>query len=87
MAQWYRRAAEQGHARAQLSLGLVYFTGEGVPANQVLAHMWIHISGSNGDDRAPEARAPLVVSMSGIELSQALELARVCVISGHSQCD
>lgn len=28
---WYRLAAEQGYARAQTNLGIVYRKGEGVP--------------------------------------------------------
>ena len=32
-AQWYRRAAEQGDAYAQLNLGLMYDLSEGVPQN------------------------------------------------------
>jgi len=30
-ADWYRRAAEQGHVDAQVSLGQLYQTGRGVP--------------------------------------------------------
>ncbi|MDA0238165.1 MAG: hypothetical protein O3B03_06590, partial [Proteobacteria bacterium] len=28
---WYRRAAEQGNAKAQYNLGLMYDNGQGVP--------------------------------------------------------
>lgn len=28
---WYRRAADQGHAKAQNSLGLLYSSGQGAP--------------------------------------------------------
>jgi len=27
---WYRLAAEQGHAKAQYNLGVMYYNGEGV---------------------------------------------------------
>ena len=30
-AEWFQKAAEQGHAKAQLSLGRMYITGRGVP--------------------------------------------------------
>ena len=29
-AKWYRKAADQGRAKAQLSLGMMYFVGKGV---------------------------------------------------------
>ena len=37
---WFRRAAEQGCAKAQFNLGAMYGTGEGVPENYIEAHMW-----------------------------------------------
>jgi TPR repeat protein len=40
----YRKAAEQGDARAQLSLGLMYAKGHGVPQDYVRAHMWFNIA-------------------------------------------
>lgn len=32
-AEWYRRAAEQGHPDAQYNLGFMYLLGEGVPSD------------------------------------------------------
>ena len=37
---WYRLAAEQGLARAQLHLGSMYQKGEGVPKNHKEATKW-----------------------------------------------
>ena len=34
---WYRLAADQGNARAQFTLGLMYSSGEGVPESKVAA--------------------------------------------------
>ena len=36
---WYRLAAEQGYALAQVSLGFMYGMGRGVPQDYVAAHM------------------------------------------------
>jgi uncharacterized protein len=41
---WYRKAAEQGDARAQFGLGLMYADGHGVPQDYVRAHMWFNIA-------------------------------------------
>ena len=32
-AEWYQKAAEQGHAKAQFNLGVMYANGEGVSQN------------------------------------------------------
>ena len=37
---WYRKAAEQGYARAQFSLGAMYANGRGVPRNDAAAEKW-----------------------------------------------
>ena len=33
----FRKAADQGYAKAQYNLGLIYFKGEGVPKNDAEA--------------------------------------------------
>jgi uncharacterized protein len=44
-ASWYRKAAEQGDARAQNNLGIMYDKGYGVRQDPVSAHMWLNIEG------------------------------------------
>ena len=46
-------AAEQGHAEAQFTLGVMYDTGKGVPRDNVEAHMWFNLaaSRSSGEQR------------------------------------
>jgi TPR repeat protein len=39
-ASWYRKAAEQGDARAQFNLGIMYAEGEGVPQDYAVAASW-----------------------------------------------
>ncbi len=41
---WYRKAAEQGNAKAQHNLGLMYGTGNGVPKDYVEAHKWYNLA-------------------------------------------
>jgi hypothetical protein len=38
--QWYRKAAEQGHADAQHNLGLMYMEGRGVKQDDAEAVKW-----------------------------------------------
>ena len=39
MGKWYKLAAEEGHANAQLNLGVMYAKGQGVTQDNVNAHM------------------------------------------------
>ena len=41
---WYRKAAEQGDASAQLNLGVMYHEGQGVPQDFIRAHMWYNVA-------------------------------------------
>ena len=50
-ALWYRKAAEQGHARSQSNLGALYSAGQGVPRDYVQAHMWFNLAASREDER------------------------------------
>ena len=49
---WYRLAAEQGHAEAQINLGVMYETGRGVLQDNTMAHMWYNIASANGNEKA-----------------------------------
>ena len=41
---WHRIAAEQGHALAQYSLGVMYVDDKGVPRDDVQAHLWFNLA-------------------------------------------
>jgi tetratricopeptide (TPR) repeat protein len=44
---WYRRAAEQGYADAQINLAEMYFTGRGAPQSYVQALSWFILAANN----------------------------------------
>ncbi len=48
----YKKLAEQGNARAQLNLGLMYYMGQGVPKDERQAAAWFHKAAEQGDDYA-----------------------------------
>ncbi len=54
--QWYRKAAEQDLADAQLSLGFHYATGTGVKTNEVEAVKWFRKAAYQND---PDAQGNL----------------------------
>jgi hypothetical protein len=45
---WYRKAAEQNHARAQVCLGLCYTCGVGVPEDDTEAAKWYRRAAEQG---------------------------------------
>jgi TPR repeat protein len=45
---WYRLAAEQGLARAQLKLGSMYQKGEGAPKDHKEATLWYRLAAEQG---------------------------------------
>lgn len=49
---WYQKAAEQGHAQAQNSLGFMYHTGQGVPRDYAQARFWFLKAAKQGDAEA-----------------------------------
>jgi TPR repeat protein len=73
---WFRRAANQGEARAQWKLGLMYEDGEGVIQEYVEAHKWYNISAANGGERGAELRDVLAKRMTPAQIAEAQKLAR-----------
>lgn len=51
---FYRMAAQNGSAEAQLALGNIYFQGAGVPQNPTEAAKWYRMAAQNGHPDAPE---------------------------------
>ena len=50
--QWYRKAAEQGNAGAQLNLGVMYGKGHRVRQDYVQAVQWFRKAAEQGDAKA-----------------------------------
>ena len=77
-----QRAAEANRPLAQHYLGVMYFTGEGMKEpDNIKALMWLHIAILHyGDgpqkERAKKDRDAVYVSMSRLEKSRAIQLAR-----------
>ena len=83
---WYRKAAEQGNAQAQFQLGYMYFTGNGVNKDAVIAHMWINISGANGHTVSSDGRSMAEERMTREQIAEAQALARRCMASDYQDC-
>jgi TPR repeat protein len=79
-AHWFREAAEQGEAKAQSMLGVLYALGQGVPQDYVQAHMWINIAASLAtgaeQQQCIELRDGMTKELSPQEVVEAQRLAR-----------
>ena len=78
--QWYRRAANQGHARAQANLGLMLGEGRGVPLDYMEACLWSSLAAEQltGEDRdlAVENRDAVAARMTADQIADAQRRAR-----------
>lgn len=85
-SKWYRLGAEKGNAFAQLKLGMLYLSGKGLELNLKYAHMWLNISGSQGNYQAIKKRNILQKKMTGLELKIARLLANKCFKEKYKNC-
>ncbi len=78
---WYRKAADQGYATAQHSLGVMYMNGQGVPQDLVQAHKWFSLAASratraNVRELATKNRDIVAAQMTPKQIAEAQRLAR-----------
>jgi TPR repeat protein len=79
-------AAEQGDAKVQSNLGVMYAYGKSVLQDNVMAHMWYNIASANGHDKAGEWRDERADLMSSADISKAQAMARECMSSSYKKC-
>ena len=83
----FRPLAEQGNARAQSALGVMYRRGEGVKRSSVRAFIWFSRAAARGDATARVEMREVSQTMTAEELSQAREMAQACEASNYRQCE
>jgi TPR repeat protein len=69
-----RPLAEQGDADAQNILGLMYYSGQGVPQDYVIAQMWLNLAAAGGNFTAE--RDFITAKMTPAQIAEAQKLAR-----------
>jgi peptidoglycan hydrolase-like protein with peptidoglycan-binding domain len=67
--------AEQGDARAQTIVGLMYRDGQAVPQDYVRAHQWLNLAAAAGQQDAAQARDALAARMEPGQIAEAQRLA------------
>ena len=80
---WWKLAAAQGNALAQINLGLRY----SVTQDFVRAGMWLNVAAAQGYPRADDFWAAVAVRMTKDQIARAQALARRCIASHYKQCD
>jgi TPR repeat protein len=83
----FRALAEQGNAKAQNVLGVMFRKGEGVPKNPVRAHMWFSFAAKRGDAGAKTELREVSRTMTAQEISQAEAMAKACEASNYRACE
>jgi TPR repeat protein len=83
----FRPLAEQGNAKAQSVLGVMYHRGEGVARSSVRAFIWLSRAAARGDARAKVELRDVSQTMTPEELSQAREMAQACEASNYRNCE
>ena len=81
------RAAEQGDAQAQLRLGIMYDTGEGVPESDINAYVWMSLSAAQGDEDAKRFKNLVAIEMTREQISEAQSLVQKCLENDYKGCD
>ena len=82
---WYRKAAEQGDAEAQYSLGLMYAIGRGVPQDYKHAYMWFTLARYNGYDTKRTFNF-ITPEMTSERITEAQGMSKVCLESNYKNC-
>ena len=83
----FQPLAKQGNAAAQNNLGFMYHTGEGVPKDNVYAHMWWNIAASSGEKDVVTNRDIIAKRMTPAQIVEAQKLAGECVKKKYNGCD
>jgi len=86
-AKWYRKAAEQGFAKAQNRLGFLYDLGLGVPENDVEAVKWYRKAAEQGFAKAQCNMGVIYDSGTGVskDYAEAVKWFRKAVEQGDAR--
>jgi TPR repeat protein len=73
---WFQRAAEQNHPKAQRRLGQMYADGRGTPVDTIQADVWLSLATAPGEEHAARQRDQVLLHLGEDEIDKALEQAR-----------
>ena len=83
---WWTKAAEQGEAKAQTSLGNMYRYGTGVLSSNVKAYMCYNLRAFNGDENASKNKDIISKRMTNEQIGKAQDLSEACLAKDYKGC-
>ena len=85
-AEW-KPLAEQGHARAQFNLGVMYANGDGVPQDYREMARWFHMAAEQGHAEAQFNLGTMYDNGNGVpeEDDEAVKWYRMAAEQGHAE--
>ena len=84
---WFRKAAKQGVAEAQYTLGRMYDQGYGVAQNDVKALVLFELAAAQGYNWSAKAlKKYFVAKMTPADIAKAERLARECAEKNYKGC-
>ncbi len=84
-AYWYRKAARQGHTRAQYNMAVLHLQGHGVERDPVEAYAWLMHSAAAQHQNSVELLAELTGVLSARQVKAARERSEKLGVSGGKQ--
>ena len=67
--------------------GTMYAKGQGVPMDDVRAHMWFNLAAAKGDANAVKNRDIAASKMTPQQMAEAQKLARECQARNYKGCN
>ena len=67
-------------------IGVMYYNGDGVPQDNVLAHVWANLAASQGHEGAAQLREEFAELLTAGDLAAAQEIARRCLEQEYRDC-
>lgn len=87
-AKWIRLAAVQGNDKAQATLSVMYIFGSsGVTKDYVRAYMWASLAADKGNRNGQQNRKSAASMMTPSQITEAQEMAAVCLLNNYKNCD
>jgi TPR repeat protein len=83
----FRTLAEQGNAKAQNVLGVMFRKGEGVAKNSARARMWFSLAAKRGEAGAKAELRSVSRTMTAQEMTEADAMAKACEASNYRACE
>jgi TPR repeat protein len=80
---WFQKAAEQGHVRAQSKVAAAYWEGKGAPRDYNKAYFWALLAQAGGDETSPAIVMSCAAHMSPAQTSTEQKRAEQWLHSHH----